>query len=36
MSEVENAWVERVEIDRMRKLGETDSRAMVKCAHQPP
>jgi hypothetical protein len=36
MADIENAWVERIEIARMRMLGETDSRAMVKCAHQPP
>lgn len=36
MAEIANAWVKRIEIARMRMLGETDSRAMVKCAHQPP
>jgi hypothetical protein len=36
MAEIEAAWVEHIEIARMRVLGETDSRAMVKCAHQRP
>jgi hypothetical protein len=33
MAEIEAAWVEHIEIARMRVLGETDSRALVKCAH---
>lgn len=36
MAEIANAWVKRIEMARMRMLGEPDSRALVKCAHQPP
>jgi hypothetical protein len=35
MGEIENAWVERIEIAKIRMLSETGLRAVVKCAPQP-